>query len=157
MSQTPLENRPHGLLRMIDAKRREYDVLPPHEKAEVDLAQKAARARMTERRMRSAERTKTLCAMVMSGAKAYEIAAAIGLTIAGVEMACRRMGLPFTERASGRRLFSWLTDETIESLGEVSRDYGATVEQTMEDVWTFLCADDALILRRLLHVQRPAT
>jgi hypothetical protein len=24
----------------------------------------------------------------------------------------------------------------------------------MEDVWTFLCADDALILRRLLHVTR---
>jgi hypothetical protein len=154
MSQAQLENRPHGLLRMIDAKRREYDVLPPHEKAEVDLAQKAARARMTERRVRVTERTRTICSMVVSGAKGFEIATATGLTVAAVKSICRRLGLPFTTRESGRHRFVWLTDDSIEKLGEVSRDYAATVEQTMEDVWTFLCADDALILRRLLHVTR---
>jgi len=152
--QTWLEERPTGLQRMIDAKRAEYARLSAIERAEVDRAQRAARERAAERRARASERTRKLCSMVCAGAKAFEIAAAIGLTIAGVEKACRRLGLPITTRASGRYRFVWLTDESIERLDEVSRDRGATVEETMEDVWTFLCADDALILRRLLGVKR---
>lgn len=152
--QAQPESRPVGLIKMIDAKRRQYAELPPHEKAEVDQAQIAARVRAADRRARAAERTRTICSMVAAGAKAYEIVAATGMTMAGVEAACRRLGLPFTTRASGRHRFAWLTDDTLERLGEVARDYGATVEQTMEDVWTFLCADDAAILRRVLHVKR---
>lgn len=151
---TQLENTPELVREMVDAKRNVRAQADAAKVAEADDWMREKRRLAAERKKASAQRLRKICTMLFNGAKAHEIAQATKMTLRGLNMLCERIGVPMNYRATGRRIFAYLSDDNFEQLEHVSKDRGTTNEQTLEDLFAISFADEAHVARRMLHVKQ---
>ncbi len=151
---TPLEKMPSWQRTIVEARRAAMDGLALEEQEAAKLAQKAARERAAARREASKRLAQKIYAMYFDGAHIGEIAHAVGRSISSVRQVAARWGFPISVSTQIRMIPVAVADARAAALDRASADYGTTRAQTLEDAMTFLLDEDALALRRLLHIRR---
>ena len=139
---------------MKEAKAAAKATLMPDELEKMTAYQRAARERSDQRRAASAAKAKTICQLMFAGAKARDIAAAVGMPVRGVEAKCERAGIPFANRATETRVLVWCGDDLVEALDRMALDAGVGRARMLEDLLGAILEDDALIARRVMRISR---
>ena len=152
----PLEHWPRWRREVVQAKRETLARLPPEDQEQAKVDQHAARARAAARKEASKALAQSIYSMVFAGATIDEIAPAVGRNVWSVRDICKRWGFPISSSSQFRLVPVAIGGEHVEALDRASADRASTRTQTLEDAMTFLLADDALLLRRLLHIKRRA-
>lgn len=152
----PREHWPRWRREVVQAKRETLSRLSPEDQEQAKVDQQAARTRAAARKEASKALAQKIYGLVFLGATISEIALAVGRSASAVRQTCERWGLPISYAAQTRLIPVSIAISGVEALDRASGDRGSTRTQTIEDAMTFLLADDALLLRRLLHIKRRA-
>ena len=151
---TSPDDIPFGVRVVKEAKAAAKATLMPDELEKMTAYQRAARERSNQRRAASAAKTRTICQMMFAGAKTRDIAAAVGMTVLGLETKCKKDGIPFANRATETRVFVWCGDDLVEALDRMALDAGVGRARMLEDLLGAILEDDALIARRVMRISR---
>lgn len=149
--------RPLWQVTAIEAKRQALAKLPLAEQEAARLAQVAARERFNARKDARKALAHLIYSRLFDGATLEEIARGVERSVNNVRAICASWGLPVSQKIGCRRApMFWVTNESYAALVSAAHDRGVKVAELLEEFIKFGAEDEARILRRTLHVRRPA-
>ena len=141
---------------MIAARAAALEALSPADREAAALAQKQARERRSARKVEMLERARRIFALHDEGHIASEIGHLVGRSASSVRQFAAACGILISRSESIARLAGNVTIEYRDALRRMADDYGETPARTFEDLLIFCLADDALIARRILRIERKS-